>query len=266
MLAVAGAALAGVPVGMSGWVRQLAFIGLGFSMGSSITPETLAQIRFWPASLLFLAASVAATAQVLSAYLQRVHRWDPATAGFSAVPGAFSHLLALAMRSRADVPRVAVSQLLRLLALAALTPLLLSALEPAPAVAPAPAPTRAGPLELTAAVAACGLVGLVSERLRVPAGTLLGAMIASALIHGTGLSDARLPPALLVPGFVVTGTFIGARFRNVGLRLILVTLVAGLATVLLGLAISAASRSPPRRSWTCHSGNSGWPMRAAGSR
>lgn len=238
MLAVAGAALAGVRVGMTGWLRQLAFIALGFSMGTSVTPAILAQLALWPASLLFLAATVAATSIALSGYLRRVHRWDPATAGFSAIPGAFSYLLAVAMRSRADVPRVAVTQLLRLLALAALLPLLLSALETAPAVAPAMAPTRAGPLELIAALAACGIVGVVSERLNVPAGTLLGAMIASAVIHGTGLSDARIPPALLIPGFVVTGTFIGARFRNVSLRLILATLAAGLATVLLGLIIS----------------------------
>ena len=41
-LAVAGAALAGVRVGMIGWLRQLAFMALGFSMGTSVTPTTLA--------------------------------------------------------------------------------------------------------------------------------------------------------------------------------------------------------------------------------
>ena len=106
MLAVAGAALAGVRVGMVGWLRRLAFIVLGFSMGTSVTPTTLAQLGLWPASLLFLAASVVATSVVLSAYLRLAHRWDPATAGFSAVPGAFSYLLAVAVRSHTDVPRV----------------------------------------------------------------------------------------------------------------------------------------------------------------
>lgn len=238
MLAVAGAALAGVRVGMVSWLRQLAFIALGFSMGTSITPTTLAQLALWPASLLFLAGSVVVTSVALSAYLRLVHRWDPATAGFSAVPGAFSYLLAVAVRSRADVPRVAVTQLIRLLVLAALLPPLLSALERAPLAAPAVAPSQAQPVELIAALAACGLIGAACERLRVPAGTLLGAMIASAALHGTGISDARIPPGLLVPGFIVTGTFVGARFRGVGLRLILATLVAGLATVVLGLLIS----------------------------
>jgi uncharacterized protein len=240
MLAVAAAALAGLPVGMVDWLRRLAFIVLGFSMGTSVTPDILGQLQLWPASLAFLAACVAATALVLSAYLRLAHRWDAATAGFSAVPGAFSYVLAVAMKSHALVPRVAVTQLLRLLALAALLPLLLTAIETAPAVAPVPAPVRAGALELAAVLLACGIVGLVCERLNVPAGSLLGAMIASLVIHGSGLSDARLPPALLIPGFIVTGTVIGVRFRSVDLRLILATLAPGLATVLLGLVISGA--------------------------
>jgi uncharacterized protein len=238
MLAVAAAALAGVRVGMTGWLRLAAFIVLGFSMGTSVTPDILARLGLWPASLAFLAACVAAIALVLSAYLRLAHRWDPATAGFSAVPGAFSYVLALAMRSQASVPQVAVMQLLRLLALAALLPALLSAIETAPAVAAEIPPMRAGLLELAAVLGACGLVGLVCERLGVPAGSLLGAMIASLALHGSGLTDARIPPVLLIPGFIVTGTVIGVRFRSVELRLILATLLPGLATVLLGVVIS----------------------------
>ncbi len=129
MLAVAAAALADLRVGMPGWLRQLAFVVLGFTMGANITPATLAKIALWPASLVFLAGSIAATTIVLSGYLRLVHRWDPATAAFSAVPGAFTYLLLMAMRSRADVARVAVTQLIRLLVLTAVLPLLLSALD-----------------------------------------------------------------------------------------------------------------------------------------
>ncbi len=240
MLAVAGAALAGLGVGMPGWLRQLAFMVLGFTMGANLTPATLAKVALWPASLLFLAGSIAATSIALSAYLRLVHRWDPATAAFSAVPGAFTYLLLMAMRSRADVPRVAVTQLIRLLVLTGVLPPLLSALEQGAAAPNAALTSAAGPLELLIALAACGLIGGVCERLNVPAGTLLGAMFASALIHGTGLTDARLSPRLLVFAYIVTGTFVGLRFKGVSLRLILETLVAGLATVTLGLIISGA--------------------------
>ena len=240
MIAVAAAALAGLPVGLPGWLRHLAFIVLGFSMGANLTPATLASIALWPASLLFLVGSIAATSIALSAYLRLVHRWDPATAAFSAVPGAFTYLLAMAIRSRADVPRVAVVQLIRLLVLTALLPPLLAALEQGAAAPPAALPSRAGPVELLVALAACGLVGAACERLKAPAGTLLGAMFASAFCHGTGLTDASLPPGLLFPGYVVTGIFVGLRFKGVRLRLILDTSVAGLATVMLGLIVAGA--------------------------
>jgi membrane AbrB-like protein len=264
MIAVATAALAGLRVGMPDWLRQLAFLVLGFSMGANITPASLAQLALWPASLVFLALSIAATSLALSAYLRLVHRWDPATAAFSAVPGAFTYLLAMAMRSRADVPRVAVTQLIRLLVLTALLPQLLAALEQGAAPAGGP-PGGAGPGELLIALAACGLVGAVCERLNLPAGTLLGAMFASALIHGTGVTDARLSPGLLIPGYVVTGTFVGLRFKGVSLRLILETAVAGLVTVLLGLLISGGFALLPRSCSICRSTSCCWPMRPAGS-
>jgi membrane AbrB-like protein len=240
MLAVAGAALARLQVDMPGWLRQLAFVVLGFSMGANITPATLARIALWPASLLFLAGSIAATTIVLSAYLRLVHRWDPATAAFSAVPGAFTYLLLMAMRSRADVPRVAVTQLIRLLVLTALLPLLLSALDQGAGTPRAALTSSAEPAELVIALAGCGLVGAVCERLNLPAGTLLGAMFASTLIHGTGLTDARLSQGLLIPAYIVTGTFVGLRFKGVSLRLIVETLVAGLATVTLGLIVAGS--------------------------
>ena len=47
-------------------------------------------------------------------------------------------------------------------------------------------------------------------------------------------------PASLVPAYIVTGTFVGLRFKGVNLRLILETLVAGLITVMLGLLVSGA--------------------------
>ncbi len=240
MLAVAAAALGDLRVGMPAWLRQLAFAVLGFTMGANITPATLAKIALWPASLVFLAGSITATTIVLSGYLRLVHRWDPATAAFSAVPGAFTYLLLMAMRSRADVARVAVTQLIRLLVLTAVLPLLLSALEQGAAVPAAAVTSSAGPAELLLVLAVCGLAGGICERLNLPAGTLLGAMFASALIHGSGLSDARLSPGLLVPAYIVTGTFVGLRFKGVSLRLILETLVAGLITVTLGILVSGA--------------------------
>ena len=45
MLAVAAAALSGLPLAMPTWIRTFAFVLLGISIGSAVTPEALAACR-----------------------------------------------------------------------------------------------------------------------------------------------------------------------------------------------------------------------------
>src|SRR3954451_9333839 len=61
MLAVAASALSGLPFAMPHWMRKLAFLLLGISIGRVVTPEALSEIRSWPASILLLLSGVAAT-------------------------------------------------------------------------------------------------------------------------------------------------------------------------------------------------------------
>jgi hypothetical protein len=239
MVAVAAAAIVRIEVGMVIWLRQFAFLVLGFSMGASITPATIERLALWPLSLVFLAGSVVAVTLLIRAYLVHVHGWDRTTAGLAAVPGAFSFVMILAGRTGADSPRVAVAQLMRLLVLTALLPSLLGQLADGPLAAAAPA-ASGSLLELALGLLATALVGLLVERLGLPAGTLVGAMIASGVIHGAGLSAARLPPAVLIPCFIVTGAFIGARFAGVALAELARTVGAGLVTVGLAILVSGA--------------------------
>ena len=65
-------------------------------------------------------------------------------------------------------------------------------------------------------------------------------MLASALLHATGLVHGRFPQPLVIVGFVATGAVIGARFRGTTLATIRRTVPGAAASVLLALAISAA--------------------------
>ena len=58
MTAIVAAAMAGLPVGLPARLRDVAFVLLGISMGSSATPESVAQMQAWPGSLALLALSV----------------------------------------------------------------------------------------------------------------------------------------------------------------------------------------------------------------
>src|SRR5688572_25732961 len=58
MIATVVAVATGMPVGLPARLRDVAFLLLGISMGSSATPESVAQMRAWPGSLALLALSV----------------------------------------------------------------------------------------------------------------------------------------------------------------------------------------------------------------
>jgi membrane AbrB-like protein len=239
MAGVAAAALAGLPVTMPAPLRNAAFVLLGVSMGASVTPETVEQMRAWPLSLALLAGSVAATLGAGSFYLQRVHGWDPVTARFASIPGALSSVLVLAATSAADLPRVALAQSVRLFTLVALMPSILSLWGQGRAAARAMAPAASTAPELAVTLAVGAALAAVLAWLRVPGGVLLGAMVASGVLHGTGIVEGRLPPGILVLGFVATGAVIGERFRGTSLANLRRTLPGAIGSVLLALVLSA---------------------------
>lgn len=240
MIAVAAVALLGVPVAMNTSLRDTIFLLVGFSMGTGVSPETMEKIAVWPASILALLICVLATSFLLAWIFRRGFGWDPATACFSSIPGAFSYLMAVAAQSKAKLGRVAVAQMSRLVVLAALLPSLVALL---PGERPEPPELLAGgisaPLwELAAALCFCSLIGYGAKRLNVPAGTLLGSLVASALLHAGGVTEARLPGPLVAFCFVVVGSFIGSRLEGMTIRQIVADARAGLLTVALALLIS----------------------------
>jgi uncharacterized protein len=238
MLAVAASALSGLPLGMPNWVRTLAFVMLGISIGSAVTPEALGEIRSWPGSVCLLLLAIGATTAASAVHLTRVRGWDVMTARYCALPGALSQVLVLAMRSGADLPRIALAQSLRVFVLVALLPWLI------------PTPGEAGPVQIQAAVeltiggsAAMLMAGLAAgilfDRVGIPGGALLGGMIASAVLHGTGVLEGRLPGPLPLAAFVATGCVIGLRFRGASLFRMRATLRGGFESVALAIVITA---------------------------
>jgi membrane AbrB-like protein len=241
MLATVAAAFAGLPVGLPVRLRDTAFLLLGISMGASATPESIAQMQAWPGSLALLALSVAATMLAAAVYLEQVHGWDRVTARCASIPGAFSAVVVIASGSEADLPRVVLAQSIRIFTLVALMPAILALTSPTTGavITTATSVTNSLP-EVLVTLAASGILAAAMARLRVPAAPLLGAMVASALLHATGMVHGRFPPTLVIVGFVATGIVIGGRFRGTSLITLRRTIPGAVASVLLALAISAA--------------------------
>jgi uncharacterized membrane protein AbrB (regulator of aidB expression) len=146
--------------------------------------------------------------------LQRVFGWDRATSFFAVMPGALSLSLAMAADTRADLAKVSVVQVIRLFALVAVLPSLISGFSGTDAGSAVMPP--AGSLKDVILVLGAGMVaGFIFDKLKVPAGLMLGPALASGIMHLTGVVHGVLPDWLLLPGFVFLGTMIGMRFAGV---------------------------------------------------
>lgn len=106
-------------------------------------------------------------------------------------------------------------------------------------------------LLLTLAAATVG--GLVAERLRIPGGLILGAMLGSATVTIVTGQAAPMPPVLRTAAFIVIGAAIGVgitRGALVSLGPVLVpALLAGVLVIVAGLGIAyllrAIGMAPP---------------------
>lgn len=242
MVVVAIAALAGVPLFVPRWLREVVFFALGLSIGSALTPETLAGVAHWPASLLIMLLALPVVSLAAAAALIGWRGWERDDALLASVPGALSLILALADATDADVPRIALVQALRVAILVVVVPpiIMLTTTPGIPGAASLAAPLPGLP-EVVLMVAA-GLAGAACIRLlRMPAPFLLGALIGSALLHGTGIVVSAIPEAVLIPAFVLLGTGVGVRFAGLGWARLRSGVADGLIVFTIGFALSVAA-------------------------
>lgn len=241
MVAVGMATLSRVPTRIPARLLDAVFVFLGISMGAGVTPDTLDRIMTWPLSIAALAVVITAIILLVTLYLHRVAGWDRATAFFASVPGALSYVMALALSTgRADTRRIAVSQSLRLFILVAILPAIIIWSRDAPLAPPLPQATGGGAGELALLIVAGTTTGLACRWMRVPAGLLAGGLLASAVLHVTGLAAAQLPNAILIPGFVVLGAMVGTRFAGAGWSDLHAILRTSLVAFLIGMGVSLA--------------------------
>jgi membrane AbrB-like protein len=241
IIAVAIAAMARRPVRVPMLLGQAANIVLGISLGASVTPDSVARMSSWPASLAVLALAMACGSAAVVFYLHKVHDWDVLSALFASSPGGLSQALALAAEAGADLRSVAMVQAIRVLVLSAGLPLCFAAFGitgSRPILNPAVA-TAASMEELAALVVAAIISALVAYRLRFPGGLLVGAMAASGVLHATGLVKVNLPLPAAIVAFVVMGSIIGARFAGTDIWLLRRLTVVGLGALAVGTAIAS---------------------------
>src|SRR5262245_60873661 len=239
LIAVAAAAMARRPVLVPDILVQAAFVVLGISLGSAVTPESVARMSSWPLSLAVLALAMSCGTAAVVFYLQRVHGWDLLSALFASTPGGLSQALAFAAEAGSDLPSVAMVQSVRVLVLTAVLPLGLAAFGVSGVPPPAAGPTTVASLgELVGLVVLAAAGGMLFYRLRVPGGLLVGAMAVSSLLHGTGIVSVGLPPTVAIAAVVVFGSIIGARFAGIDIWLLRRLCMVGLGALAVGTSVA----------------------------
>lgn len=239
MITVAIAALAGRPLGMPPIMTQSVLVLLGISLGSLVSRELLQHMGTYPMTISLLALATFCATFGSSLYLQRIHGWDRTSALLAGSPGALSQIVMLATEKGADVPAIAVVQTMRVIILTAGLPLLLAATG---LITPAPPTTQAviaSPLGLAALVAASVAVALMLRLIKFPASWMFGAMLGSALLHGSGTIEGGLPPWLRAAALIGIGALIGTRFARISARTVLSHIGAALGSFVVAVAISA---------------------------
>lgn len=221
MLAVAIAALAGRPMMMPSPLARVVFVLIGISLGGAVTPETLKGIATWPLSVVLLCVGMTCATFGSAIYLRKVHGWDMLSALFGSAPGALSQVIAHASQHHSDLRGIAIVQTIRVVILTALLPVGLALFGLIP-----PAPTRSFEItdsipELVILIVIAAVSATIAHLVRFPGGLIFGAMLASAVLHGSGLIHAAMPWWVVSAVMVALGAITGSRFANTEVRTLL---------------------------------------------
>ena len=238
-----GAMLATTIASMIGWgpslprpMREPMIAILGVMLGAGFTPELFGSAPLWLPTIASLPFYVLVVGGAGFAYLKLTTTLDTRTAFFAASPGGFGEMVVMAERYGADERRIALMHSVRILLIVLLVPLAVRLLNPTEAQAPTIIADDTPGLADMLIMLVCAIAGYaVGRGLSLPAGALLGPMLASALAHLMGLVHGSPPYLITACSQLVLGAGIGSRFAAFAMADILRTLRAGLGLVVVML-------------------------------
>jgi len=238
MFATGAAAIAGRQLALPAFLTQGVLVVLGISIGSVVSRQLVGHVSAYPITIGLLALSTFCATFGSSYYLQRVHGWDRTSAFLAGSPGALSQITMLAVERGADLPAIAVVQTMRVIILTAALPMILALTGVAPANAAGVILPVASPIHLVALLAASVSMALIFRILKFPASWMFGAMIASSILHGTGLVDGGVPPWVRSVALVGIGALIGSRFARMKPRVLAGHIHAALGSFAVAITVT----------------------------
>lgn len=245
MSGTAIAAVIGVPVVSAKRIRPPFAAVVGVALGASIQQLDAVQLMSWLPITLTLVFSTPVIGAVGYLYFKRIAGFDRTTAFFAGMPGGVYEMTQQGGLAGGDERKIALAQAVRIFIVVFSVPFVFDLFfhygsTSGLSVGGSKAFSLVGAIRL----ALIGLGGwLLATRAKLPNPPLLGPLLASALFHVSGLSDAAPPYVLISAAQVVLGTSIGGQFIGADKRLFLSAALHGAFIVPLMLAIAAAFAS-----------------------
>ena len=231
------AALWGAPVAAPGVIRSPMSAIIGVMLGSGFSPSIIYQVPQWLVPLAGLVLFMTACGVTVVWYYRRIGGYDWVTAFFSGMPGGLVEMVIYGEERGGDARVIALVHSARILMVVMTLPFIIQFSQgirldrPVTGISIVDAPLVA---ELWLVV--CGFAGaFLGHVLKLPAKTLLGCMIVSAVVHVSGLSDFKPPFEIVNAAQLVLGVAIGCRFAGTASRVVwkVLALSVGSTAILL---------------------------------
>jgi uncharacterized protein len=186
---------------------------LGVAIGSAFTPDLTSRLPELFSSLIFLFPYALITGLSGYYYFRKIGSFDKATAFYSAMPGGFQDMVAMGEEAGAKIQKLALIHATRIIVLVFALPFLVTWIKGFEVhrntiyVWPA--------YQDSLILIICGFMGWgIAKRLNVSGASIVGPMIASALVHYFGITTATPPKPLIDLAQLIIGIHIGCQYQG----------------------------------------------------
>ncbi|MCC3376286.1 AbrB family transcriptional regulator [Cohnella sp. REN36] len=230
-------------------MRNAAMLLIGYSLGLAFTSETLREMGRQLPTMVLMTVLLLLLSALIAFVVSRLSGQPLATVLMGSIPGGLSQMLILAEESKGvDLTVITFLQVSRLVMIIFCVPLMVFSplfggthgdIGAAAGTSASWSGLLPGALPYAAVCVAAAVLG---KRVRFPSAFLLGPMIATAILHLSGVHGPALPSGLLEAAQLLIGTYVGLMLRPESLehklRIIGLALLSGVLLIGGALGLS----------------------------
>ena len=210
------AALGRIPLVGAGKVGVAFRTVLGLAVGASVTPALVERVPDMIYSIALIPPFIIIIGLMGVPFFRRVCGFDPATSYYAAMPGGLQDMLIFGEEAGGDVRALSLIHATRVLVIVTLAPFLLTQLWGVGLTNSVGVPAAEIPISELVLMAIAGIGGWkIGERVGLFGASILGPLIAAAILSLTGLIENRPPAELILAAQFFIGIGIGEKYSGV---------------------------------------------------